>query len=272
MPSYVITGVSRGLGFEFLRQISSSPDNTVVGIVRDKAGTEKRVAEELEGRSNITILQADMAVYDQLKKAAEDATSILGGKLDYLIANAGYVSLFDGFHGIGTLGTQTPMEMQQDLQKAMDVNVYANIHLYNLFMPLILAGAAKKVVVISSGLADPDLTVQYDLDVTALYSISKAAMNMATAKFSAQYRKDGVLFLSLCPGMVDVGRYDNVTPQQAAGLGRMMKSFKEYAPHFENAAQPAEAIRDVINVWEKASIENGDGGAFLSHKGTKQWL
>lgn len=52
----------------------------------------------------------------------------------------------------------------------------------------------------------------------------------------------------------------------------MMKSFKEYAPHFENAAQPAEAIRDVINVWEKASIENGDGGAFLSHKGTKQWL
>lgn len=101
------------------------------------------------------------------------------------------------------------MEMQQDLQKAMDVNVYANIHLYNLFMPLILAGAAKKVVVISSGLADSDLTVQYDLDVTALYSISKAAMNMATAKFSAQYRKDGVLFLSLCPGMVDVGRYDN---------------------------------------------------------------
>ena len=39
----------------------------MVGIVRDKLGTEKRVAEELGGRSNITILQADITVYDQLK-------------------------------------------------------------------------------------------------------------------------------------------------------------------------------------------------------------
>lgn len=37
------------------------------------------------------------------QKAAEDAAPILGGKLDYLIANAGYVSMFDAFHGIGTL-------------------------------------------------------------------------------------------------------------------------------------------------------------------------
>lgn len=101
------------------------------------------------------------------------------------------------------------METQQDLQKSMEVNVYANIHLYNLFLPLILKGSAKKVIVISSGLGDPDLVTQYDLDIAALYSISKAAMNMATAKFSAQYRKNGVLFLSLCPGMVDVGRYDD---------------------------------------------------------------
>ncbi|KAK7978114.1 hypothetical protein PG996_004159 [Apiospora saccharicola] len=272
MPSYVITGVSKGLGFEFLRQISSDPNNTVVGIVRDKPRTDKRVAEELPGRSNIHILQADTTVYDQLKEAAEAADRILGGKLDYLIANAGYVSLYDGFHGIGTLGTQSPMETQQDLQKSMEVNVYANIHLYNLFLPLVLKGEVKKVIVISSGLADTELTTQYDLDVTSLYSISKAAMNMATAKFSAQYRKEGVLFLSLCPGMVDVGRYDNVTPEQAAGLGRMMQSFKEYAPHFEKPATPEEAIKDVIKVWENSSIENGNAGAFISHLGNKKWL
>ncbi|KAK8039619.1 short chain dehydrogenase [Apiospora rasikravindrae] len=272
MPSYVITGVSKGLGFEFLRQISSDPNNTVVGIVRDKPRTEKRVAEELSGRSNITILEADITVYDQIKKASEDAAPILGGKLDYLIANAGYVSMYDNSHGIGTLGTQNPLETQQDLQKSMETNVYANIHLYNLFMPLILQGDAKKVICISSGLGDPDLAAQYDLDVAALYAISKAAMNMATAKFSAQHRKDGVLFLSLCPGMVDVGRYNNVTPEQQAGLGRLMQSFKEYAPHFEKPATPEEAIRDVIKVWETSSIENGNGGAFLSHKGNKQWL
>lgn len=112
------------------------------------------------------------------------------------------------------------METQQDLQKSMETNVYANIHLYNLFMPLILKGEAKKVVVISSGLGDAEVTAEFNLDVGALYSISKAAMNMATAKFSAQYRKDGVLFLSLCPGMVDVGRY---------GDGKYL--FERKAPH-----------------------------------------
>lgn len=37
--------------------------------------------------------------------------------------------------------------------------------------------------------------------------MSKAAMNMAAAKFSAQYKRDDVLFLCISPGVVDVGKY-----------------------------------------------------------------
>jgi NAD(P)-dependent dehydrogenase (short-subunit alcohol dehydrogenase family) len=91
----------------------------------------------------------------------------------------------------------------------MNVNVLANIHLYNLFMPQVLAGKTKKVFALSSGMGDMDLVNNYDLDNSSLYSASKAALNMITAKFSAQYKKDGVLFLSICPGMVEVGHYDN---------------------------------------------------------------
>jgi hypothetical protein len=35
--------------------------------VRNKAATDKRVAEELSERSNITILEADLTNYDSLK-------------------------------------------------------------------------------------------------------------------------------------------------------------------------------------------------------------
>lgn len=56
--------------WEFLNQISSNPDNTVVGIVRNKPSTDKRVAEELSGRSNITILEADLTSYDAVKVQA----------------------------------------------------------------------------------------------------------------------------------------------------------------------------------------------------------
>lgn len=51
-----------------------------------------------------------------------------------------------------------------------------------------------------------------------------------------------------------------------------MQKFAEYAPGFTGPATAESAIKDVISVWEKASIENGDGGAYVSHHGNKQWL
>jgi NAD(P)-dependent dehydrogenase (short-subunit alcohol dehydrogenase family) len=39
--------------------------------------------------------------------------------------------------------------------------------------------------------------------------MSKAALNMAIAKFHAEYEKDGVLFMAICPGTVNTGQYDH---------------------------------------------------------------
>lgn len=76
-------------------------------------------------------------------------------------------------------------------------------------MPLILKGRVKKVITISTGLADLDNVNKFNLDPGAPYSISKAAMNFAVTKFNAQYAKDGVLFMSICPGSVETGHYAN---------------------------------------------------------------
>jgi hypothetical protein len=53
--------------WEFMVQLSAHPDNVVIGIVRDKPTTDKKLAEHLPGRSNITILQADIGDYEALK-------------------------------------------------------------------------------------------------------------------------------------------------------------------------------------------------------------
>jgi hypothetical protein len=63
-----------------------------------------------------------------------------------------------------------------------------------------------------------------------------------------------------------------VTPEQMAGLGGMLEKFKMYAPDFKGPDDPPESIRAVLNVVEKSSIHNGDGGAYLSHFGNKQWI
>jgi NAD(P)-dependent dehydrogenase (short-subunit alcohol dehydrogenase family) len=58
---------------------------------------------------------------------------------------------------------------------------------------------------------DLDLTNQCESDVGPFYSASKAALNIIVAKFNAEYKKEGILFLSISPGLVEVGRYANGT-------------------------------------------------------------
>ncbi|AEO64646.1 9b57afb8-39aa-4e7c-bb15-a362969ded22 [Thermothielavioides terrestris] len=273
MPSYVITGVSRGIGYEFLRQYSSDPSNTVIGIVRNKPATDKKVSEDadLKDRTNIHILEADCTDYNALKAAAEATAKITGGTLDYLIGNAGLVSKFDAFDPIGELGKQ-PELLTKTLRELFEINVIGQVHLINLFLPLLLKGQTKKVVIVSTGLADFELTNKYDLELGSLYSASKAAVNMIVAKFSAQYKKDGVLFLALSPGMVDVGHYKELTPEQLQAMGSMLTKFADYAPHFKGPLTPEQSVTACRKVIAEASIEKGNGGDFISHLGTKRWL
>ncbi|PYI11203.1 NAD(P)-binding protein [Aspergillus sclerotiicarbonarius CBS 121057] len=271
MPSYLITGASRGLGWEFLRQLSSDPNNTVIGLVRNKSGTDKRVSEELPERSNIHILQADISDYAALQNAAAETAHLTGGGLDYLISNAGVVSHFDAYDPIGVLGQQ-PDVLEDDLMTMLKVNVVGNIHLFNLFVPLIRKGQVKKVIAISSGQGSLEIIPKLKIKAASLYAISKAGLNTAVAKFSAQYADEGILFMSICPGMVDTGRYVDATPEQMVGLNEMLKSFAEYAPHFQGPSTTEAAVRDVLSVMNQSSVGNGDGGSFVSHYGNQQWL
>lgn len=52
----------------------------------------------------------------------------------------------------------------------------------------------------------------------------------------------------------------------------MGAKFAAYAPHFKAAATPQESVGDMLKLFEKSSIENGNGGTFVSHLGNKQWL
>jgi NAD(P)-dependent dehydrogenase (short-subunit alcohol dehydrogenase family) len=79
------------------------------------------------------------------------------------------------------------------------------VNLFNLFIPLILKGEAKKIIAITSGFADLDATNQVRVAVGGPYSISKAAMNLAVGKYSAEYASQGVLFMSVAPGSIDTG-------------------------------------------------------------------
>ncbi len=87
-----------------MKQISEDSENLVVGLVRDKATTEKKVAAELGDRPNVHILHADLTNYASLKQAAAETTKIVGERgIDYLVGNGAFPSQFDGYAPIGAL-------------------------------------------------------------------------------------------------------------------------------------------------------------------------
>jgi hypothetical protein len=62
------------------------------------------------------------------------------------------------------------------------------------------------------------------------------------------------------------------TPEQIQSLVGFMGKISTYAPDFKGASPVDKAIPAIRLTWEKASIDNGYGGAFISHFGNKQWI
>ncbi|MCJ1334531.1 hypothetical protein MMC10_011243 [Thelotrema lepadinum] len=272
MSVYVITGASKGIGFGFVKNISEDPRNLVVGLVRDVTGTVEKVTAELGDRSNVHILHGDLTKYVSLQQAAADTAKIVGERgIDYLIANGAFMSQFDAYDNICTLADKHE-ELDDVASKQFKTNVTGNIHFFKFFHPLVMKGKIKKVIAISSGHGDLEWVNNYEIEPAAIYAASKAALNIVVAKFSAQYKKDGVLFFSISPGAVEVGHYDKPTPEQMEGLKLFMERVQAYAPHFKGAVPVEQAVRTVKALWERASIETGYAGAFVSQSGDRQWM
>jgi NAD(P)-dependent dehydrogenase (short-subunit alcohol dehydrogenase family) len=156
-------------------------------------------------------------------------------------------------------------------------------------MPLILKGRAKKIIAISSGFAFADLAIKYNVCEAAPYTISKTALNMIVAKFHAQYAPEGILVMTISPGMVDTGNGEKgkdlsiqlfcnqidigaVPAEELPLAGQMVGKFTKYAPGFKGPTPIDIAVGQMLSVMEKASIKGGDGGTSVSQYGDQQWL
>jgi NAD(P)-dependent dehydrogenase (short-subunit alcohol dehydrogenase family) len=93
-----------------------------------------------------------------------------------------------------------PEVIEKDMLDSFRVNTLGLLHSIQAFLPLIRKGSVKKVVNISTGMADLDVINGIDVEVAGPYSGSKAAANVVVAKYSAAYKSEGILFLSISPG------------------------------------------------------------------------
>ncbi|TFY62115.1 hypothetical protein EVJ58_g4078 [Rhodofomes roseus] len=171
MPSYLITGASRGIGLGIATKLLQDPKNFVVAAVRNPAAESiKKLAGEYPS-DQFAVVKIDYADYASIGKAAEDAAKILPNGLDYLISNAG-VSLQDN-----------PSFESIDLkvfEEELRINSVAPIEVVRQFLPLVRKSTAKKVVFLSTILA----SIEFAPTVATLaipYAMTKVALDMSVS-------------------------------------------------------------------------------------------
>ncbi|KAG8754215.1 hypothetical protein FRC12_011267 [Ceratobasidium sp. 428] len=269
MPvSYLITGASKGIGLEFVNQLSLVQDTLVFGLVRN-LDTSVKLRDLQSQRKNIHIVTADISNVEELSNAAKQVSSVTGGSLDWLINNAGFIEPLNFFFSF----PEYPAEaMAKDMRASYDVNVIGAAQVINAFLPLLRAGKAKKVIALGSGLGDDEFTKQVGLAINGPYSISKYALNLMMLKYSESLKNEGFIFLTISPGVVNTSEGRPSTAEIQAAYMKMFGQFKAVYPDWAGPLTPGESVKQMLDVFSQLKPEHS--GNFCSQFGptSRRWL
>ncbi|KLO16138.1 NAD-binding protein [Schizopora paradoxa] len=264
MPSYAITGTSRGIGFGFVRALSADANNTVFALVRDFS-TAGQLLDFVKGHphKNIHVIEADIADINSIKDAAQRVSELSGGKLDVLINNAA-LNLLDHERGHLTIDAFPSEEtIDEDFTLYFKTNTLGPIHTMNAFVPLLRRGEMKKCIVMSTTSGSPKVVLQSGISQFIGYSISKAGLNLAIAKTAGRFKDEGLIFVSVIPGMV------KTIPGSDEENEKFFKPFvakiREVYPHFEGPITIERSVEDMISLINRLTI--ADSGKFIHRDG-----
>ena len=116
-----------------MRQLSSDPDNIVIGVARNVAPVEAKLnADDIK---NVSLLQADMIDHHALETAAAEAAKITSGSLDYLIVNGVYYPSTGTIPPTGFIGHEDLL--RNDMSASFNVSVIGVMFTINAFLSLI---------------------------------------------------------------------------------------------------------------------------------------
>eukprot|EP00802_Teleaulax_amphioxeia_P019981 Tamp_20237.p1 GENE.Tamp_20237~~Tamp_20237.p1 ORF type:complete len:232 (+),score=36.37 Tamp_20237:3-698(+) len=205
MPTALVTGASRGLGIEFVRQLSVSW--SVIATCRcPDAAEELRALQASNPR--VSIEQLDVTNDQEI---TELASKLSNTPIDLLVLNAGIKGSRENQH-MGTLDTA-------DMIEVLRLNAVAPLFIAQAFAPHVKASERKQVVCCSSGVGCISDNTSGGM---TQYRISKAALNMAMQEVAVKGKEEGVHVLCLVPGWVRTdmgGPNGRLSPEESvAGL------------------------------------------------------
>jgi NAD(P)-dependent dehydrogenase (short-subunit alcohol dehydrogenase family) len=189
MPTSLITGANRGLGFEHARQFAERGWQ-VLACARqpESTGPLQDLARRFPARVQIHPLEMnDFDAIDRLARVLQ------GQPVDVLINNAGTYGPLGVPEG---MAYQTLSGMDYGLwREILEVNLLAPFRMSVAFYPHLLAGQKRLLVMMSSDLGS---VAQNQQGGSYAYRASKAALNMVARGMSREWRE--LIVIAMAPG------------------------------------------------------------------------
>jgi NAD(P)-dependent dehydrogenase (short-subunit alcohol dehydrogenase family) len=180
----LVTGASRGLGRAAALALANEGAQVLVHYGNGKAEATAVAAEIRAAGGRADVVAADLAAPDGAHQLASQVQSVVGARLDILVANAGI--------SIGATIEDTKVE---DFDRMFAVNVRAPFFLVQQLLPIL--GNGSSIVLVSS------LAAHASVGTLPAYAATKGAIDTLVKHFAAALGERGIRVNAVAPGVVD---------------------------------------------------------------------
>lgn len=212
---FVVTGANRGIGLEYVRQLTERGDDVVATARRPaKADELQEVADEAD--AEVHVEQLDVTEQSSVESFADHFPV---DSLDVLINNAGVL------HRGG--GPEKGFNWEE-IYKDFEVNAVGSLRVTQVLLPYVKADGGGTIVNMTSkmgSIADNGSGGSY------AYRMAKCSLNMATKSLAVDLEDEDVLVFCMHPGWVQTrmgGDDALITPQKS--VRNMLERIDEAGP------------------------------------------
>jgi 3-oxoacyl-[acyl-carrier protein] reductase len=180
----LVTGASRGIGRATARALAAAGARVIVHYGNAAGEAESLVAEIRGSGGKADAVGADLSAPDGAHKLAKEVRTLIGDRLDILVANAG-------------VATAASIEDQtvEEFDRMFAVNVRAPFFLVQQLLPVL--GEGSSVVLLSS------LAARASVGLLPAYSATKGAIDTLVRHFGALLGPRGIRVNAVAPGVID---------------------------------------------------------------------
>jgi 3-oxoacyl-[acyl-carrier protein] reductase len=239
----LVTGASRGIGRAAALGLAAAGARVVVHYGSGAAEAQAVVAEIRAAGGHAEMLAADLAAPDGAHRLAEKVRSLVGERLDILVANAGI--------SVGATIEDTSVE---DFDRMFAVNVRAPFFLVQQLLPIL--GEGSSIVFVSS------LAAHASVGALSAYSATKGAIDTLVKHFAAALGERGIRVNAVAPGVVDTDMSKFARSDAGRELTLGMQALKRIAQP-EDIAEAITFVASDAARWITGDTLRVDGGSKL---------